>query len=138
VSETKLGHSAPAGTGGRSGRRATEARKAEWFLAMRWRRRVEAALADAGLTFTQWLVLEGARQLIAESGDAVNQNEIAARVELDRSTISQVMITLQEKSLVDRGVDSTGRALRIFLTPQATRLLRDYQLAIEAASSSAG
>src|SRR5450432_4144540 len=69
----------------------TRARRAEWLAAMRWRRRVEAVLRGVGLTFTQWLVLAGAREIIEESGDAVSQKEIAARVELDGATISQVM-----------------------------------------------
>jgi len=44
---------------------------------MRWRRRVEKALGSAGLTFTQWQVLESAHALIIETEDAVSQNQIA-------------------------------------------------------------
>jgi len=112
------------------------ARKTVWFAAMRWRRRVEAALEDVGLTFTQWLVLEAARELIAEADDAVIQNEIAARVELDRSTVAQVMIKLEMKDLVSRDIDMTGRALRIWLTTDATQLLDEHCARIEAASAS--
>jgi DNA-binding MarR family transcriptional regulator len=74
---------------------ATEARKREWILAMRWRRRAEAALSQAGLTLTQWIVLDALRELIAETEDAVSQNEVCDRVELDRSTISSVMRRLE-------------------------------------------
>jgi DNA-binding MarR family transcriptional regulator len=119
-----------------TGWRATELRQAEWLAAMRWRRRVEAALADLGLTFTQWLVLSATRELIVQTGDAVNQNEVAARVELDRSTTSQVMRALAKKQLVDRGGDLTGRAWRIILTSRAVKLLREAAARIEAASSS--
>jgi len=38
--------------------RETRARRAEWFAAMRWRRRVEAALRKAGLTFSRANFLE--------------------------------------------------------------------------------
>ena len=115
---------------------ATSTRKAEWFRAMRWRRRVAAAFADARLTFTQWLVLEAARELIAEHEDAVNQNQIAARVELDRSTVCQVMLTLQDKSLVSRDIDITDREMRIWLSSEAMQLLDEYRGRLEAISGS--
>jgi DNA-binding MarR family transcriptional regulator len=112
----------------------TETRKARWKSAMRWRRAVERALAGTGLTFTQWLMLDALRELIAETRDAAIQNEIAARVELDRATISLVMCTLERKGLVDRAPDITGRALRIWLTLRAEALLREQAAGIEAAS----
>jgi hypothetical protein len=52
---------------------ATRARRTEWLAAMRWRRRIAVALHEAGLTFTQWLVLTAARELIEETRDAVSQ-----------------------------------------------------------------
>jgi DNA-binding MarR family transcriptional regulator len=110
--------------------------KAKWFAAMRWRRQVAAALSEARLTFTQWLILEAARELIAEREDAVNQNEIAARVELDRSTVCQVMLRLQDKSLVSRDIDITGREMRIWLTSQATEILDHCRDRVEALSAS--
>ncbi|HWZ89630.1 MAG TPA: MarR family transcriptional regulator [Polyangiaceae bacterium] len=101
---------------------------------MRWRRAVERALVGTGLTFTQWLVLDALRELIAETRDAAIQNEIAARVELDRGTTSLVMRTLEKKGFVDRAPDITGRALRIWLTDPAEVLLREQAAGIEAAS----
>jgi len=115
---------------------AASTRRAEWFTAMRWRRRIEAVFSEVGLTFTQWLILEAARELIAERGDAVNQNEIAARVELDRSTVCQVMFRLQDKSLVSRDIDITGREMRIWLTSEAMQILDDYRERIDAVSTS--
>src|SRR6185369_14915220 len=67
--------------GATQGLRVTEIRKAEWLSAMRWRRHIQAVCASSGLTFTQWLLLDCARQLIAETEDAVIQAEIAARLE---------------------------------------------------------
>ncbi len=87
---------------------ATEARKARWFAAMRWRRQVEALLAGVGVTFTQWLVLDALRELIAAMEDAVSQNDVARRLELDRVTVSEVMRALERKQLVSRGIDITG------------------------------
>jgi DNA-binding MarR family transcriptional regulator len=110
--------------------------RARWLAAMRWRRALEVVLTPVGLTFTQWLVLEAIRELIDEAEDAVSQNQIAARLELDRTTISQVMRTLERKGLVDRGIDLTGRAWRVFLNDKAMRLLVGAAHAIESASSS--
>jgi DNA-binding MarR family transcriptional regulator len=112
-------------------------------MAMRWRRAVESALREGAparalggvrLTFTQWLVLDALRELIADTDDAVNQREVAERVELDHGTISLVMATLEKKGLVDRGSDLTGRGWRIFVTTRGARLLRDTAAPIEAVS----
>jgi DNA-binding MarR family transcriptional regulator len=101
---------------------------------MRWRRAVEEALTGTGLTFTQWLVLDAVQELIAETDDAVIHNEVAARLELDRGTISLVMRTLERKQLVDRAPDITGRAWRVWLTDRAVSVLRDQAARIEASS----
>ena len=114
---------------------ATQERRQEWLAAMRWRRRVEAVLREAGLTFTQWLVLVAARELIRETGDAVSQRQIADRVELDEATLSQVMRTLDKKGLVSRGPDMFCKAWRVFIDREAERVLDDYRGHLEAASS---
>jgi hypothetical protein len=115
---------------------ATRARRAEWRAAMRWRRRVAVALREAGLTFTQWVVLTGARELIEEIRDAVSQKEVGARVELDCATISEVMLALDRKNLVSRAPDMCGKAWRIWLHTEAEQLLDGLHAHIEAISSS--
>ncbi|HEY3495793.1 MAG TPA: hypothetical protein VGK73_13940 [Polyangiaceae bacterium] len=100
---------------------SVELAKAQYLAAWRWRRGVEKSLAPMKLTLTQWLVLEATASLIAERDDAVNQNAVAARTELDRMTISQVMTTLAVRSLVDRAPDLDGRAYRIYLTQRGKR-----------------
>jgi DNA-binding MarR family transcriptional regulator len=115
----------------------TDTHKARWKAAMRWRRGVDVALARTGLTFTQWLVLDALRELIAETDDAAIQIEVAARVELDQGTVSLVMRTLADKGLVDRAPDITGRAWRIYLTEPAERLLREAADEIETRSARA-
>ena len=117
------------------GLRATELRKAEWLEAMRWRRRVESACAASELTFPQWLLLHSARRLIEETQDAVIQAQIAARIELDPTTVSQVVRRLEARQLISRGGDMTGKAWRVHLTDEASRLLRVLDDPIEATSA---
>jgi DNA-binding MarR family transcriptional regulator len=102
---------------------------------MRWRRQAEAELRPLGLTLTQWMVLESTQQLIQETGDAVNQSAVAARVELDKMTTSQVMRTLESRGLVDRGPDMTGRAYRILVTSKGRQAVQLGQARVEAASA---
>jgi DNA-binding MarR family transcriptional regulator len=100
------------------------AAKDAYLAAFRWRRAVEKELAPLGLTLTQWLVLTATEELVRETGDAVNQNAIAARTELDRMTISQVMKTLAARAWVERGPDASGRAYRIGLTRRGEKTAR--------------
>src|SRR5688572_33389106 len=87
-----------------------------WRAAMRWRGQVEAELSPSGVTLMQWLALESTHALIEETGDAVNQAQIAARMQLDKMSVSQLMTTLERLGLVDRGPDMSGRAYRILVT----------------------
>jgi DNA-binding MarR family transcriptional regulator len=105
-----------------------------YLAAWRWRRRVEAALRDVGLTFTQWLVLDAAERAIEAQRDAVNQSDVARTTELDRMTVSQVMRTLADLGMVDRGPSASGPAYRIFLTRKGKHLLREAEASIRTAS----
>ena len=113
---------------------ATEERTVEWLGAMRWRRRVKSVVAELGLTFTQWFVLRGAEQLNELHEDPI-QNEIAAWLELDRKTTSQVLITLQNKQLVDRDINSELTGWCVEVTPAGTAILRAVNAQIEAVSA---
>jgi DNA-binding MarR family transcriptional regulator len=110
-----------------------QAREA-YLAAWRWRRRVEAALRDVGLTFTQWLVLDAAERAVEAQRDAVNQSDVSRTTELDRMTVSQVMRSLSELGMVDRGPSASGPAYRIFLTRKGKHALREAQASIGAAS----
>ncbi len=94
-----------------------------YLAAFRWRRAVEAKLKSVALTFPQWLVLDATNRLIHESKDAVNQNAVAQRAELDRMTVSQVMTTLAKLGHVDRGPDLIGRGYRIWVTAKGEKTL---------------
>lgn len=89
---------------------------ASWRAAVRWRREVERALEDVGLTLMQWLVLDAAATLVREQRDAVSQSEIGRRVEIDRATLSELMMRLAERGLIDRDIDATGWSYRIYVT----------------------
>jgi MarR family transcriptional regulator, organic hydroperoxide resistance regulator len=95
-----------------------------YLVAWRWRRAVEAEVRPLGLTFTQWWVLDATQHQVREHDDAVSQNLVAEHTELDRTTTSQVMRTLEKLGMVDRGPDVSGPAYRIILTRKGQRLLQ--------------
>lgn len=109
--------------------------KAEWRSAMRWRRAVEEELAGIGLGFTEWLVLDSADELIRETQDAVSQNAIAARAELEKMTVSLVARKLERRGLLSRAPSYGGRpSLRIFLTQKGERLAEEARTRAELVS----
>lgn len=89
------------------------------------------------LTLAQWLVLDASHELISQMGDAINQNQVAARLGQDRMTVSQVMRALERKGLVDRGPDLLSTAYRIWVTASGIRALAKGREGIEAASVAA-
>lgn len=99
-----------------------DAGKTRWLEAMRWRRQIEKLLEPFELTLARWLVLEATDELVRETDEAVNQSAVAARCELDRTTVSQVMRTLDEQGLIDRAPANTLPAYRIRLTPKGRTL----------------
>lgn len=70
------------------------------------------------LTLIQWLVLEAAATLIRERRDAVSQTDIGLHVEIDKATLSEVMLRLARRGLVDRDIDATGSSYRIYVTAE--------------------
>jgi len=116
---------------------ASDIRKLEWLKAMRWRRKVEAVLAPAELTFPQWLVLEAIRELREETDEDPIQNEVAKRAELAQATVSPVIQLLVRRQLVKRGVDRHFAAWSVGLDERAERLLRDYRHSIDELSFAA-
>jgi DNA-binding MarR family transcriptional regulator len=114
--------------------KANAAGKAAWLAAMRWRRAVDLELGSIDLTFTQWLVLDAADELVRETEDAVSQNAIAARTELDKMTISVVVRTLEKRGWVDRAPAVGRPALRVLLTAQGKRVVANGRAHAETAS----
>jgi DNA-binding MarR family transcriptional regulator len=93
-----------------------QAAREAYLAAWRWRRAVEKELLAIDLTLTQWLVLDALRTLLAEAEGGVNQNAVAARTELDRMTISQVMKALVTKGWASRSPEPSGRAYCVKLS----------------------
>ncbi len=102
---------------------AVELHKAQWLLAVAWRRRAAAACARVGLSFMEWLVIDALRELYQELGDAVSQSAVATAPGLRRGNVSDMMPALERKRLVSRGPSASGVALRLFLTEEAEQLL---------------
>jgi len=98
---------------------------------MRWRRELEELLRTHGLTFSQWLVVNGTRELIMQADDAVSQVAVGEWVGLNRPAISFVMAALEEKGLVDRGPDPTCHAWRVLITSEGSALLAGLAPQIE-------
>ena len=96
---------------------------------------MERALWSSGVTFAEWVTLQTMEWLIAETGDAVSQSDVARRMTLTRATISLLMRRLDDKALVDRDCSASGPALRIWLHTKATRLLKRFREPIEAVSA---
>lgn len=117
-----------------AGAKSVAACMAVWRDAMRWRRVVEHELAQIRLTFTQWLVLDATETLISESGDAVSQMAVAAHIELDQMTVSRVMSTLSDRSLVSREPGFGSPAYRIWLTSNGEAAVAAGRSLVEAAS----
>jgi DNA-binding MarR family transcriptional regulator len=69
------------------------------------------------------LVIDALRELYQEQRDAVSQSAIAARAGLPRGNVSDMVPQLEKKQLISRGPSAFGRALRVFPTKEAERLL---------------
>lgn len=108
--------------------------KERWLAAMRWRRQIEELLQPFELTFARWLVLEATDELVREQDEPVTQSAVAARCELDKMTVSQVMRTLTERGLVDRGPAFGRPAYRLLLTPAGKKIAAKVRARLQADS----
>lgn len=94
------------------------------LLARRWRRVLDAHLAQAGLTDATWVPLVH----LKESGGGITQKELAARVGVDGSTLVRVIDILSRQGLVERRRDETdGRARLIHLTEDGERRVAEIR-----------
>jgi DNA-binding MarR family transcriptional regulator len=102
---------------------------------MNFRRVAEAELRAHDVSFALWWVLYTTDQLIREleDDDAISQQAVSLRTELDKSTVSYLMGILADRALVDRGPDAFDRSYRIGLTSKGERLLAQSWSAIERA-----
>lgn len=96
------------------------------LLARRWRRSLDAHLAEAGLSDATWVPLVHLR----ESGGGITQTALAALVGIDGSSLVRLLDILCRQGLVERRADaSDGRARLIHLTvagkKRVTEILRE-------------
>jgi MarR family transcriptional regulator for hemolysin len=87
------------------------------LLARRWRRTLDARLAEAGLSDATWAPLVH----LHESGDGISQKALAALVGLDASSLVRLIDILVARGLVERRTDATDRRARLIHLTDAGR-----------------
>jgi MarR family transcriptional regulator for hemolysin len=87
-------------------------------VAREWRRAVDARLQAYGLTEATWLPL----LRIARSETPMRQNELAASLSLDGSSVVRLLDALETSGLIERCEDRADRrAKSLVLTPRGRR-----------------
>src|SRR5579871_4151057 len=85
-----------------------------------WRRALNRRLEPFGLTEATWLPLLH----ISRSPTPMRQNELAASLALDGSSVVRLLDALEKAGLVERREDSADRrAKSLVLTPQGRKLV---------------
>ncbi len=88
------------------------------LLARRWRHRLDAHLARAGLTDATWVPLIH----LDETGGGMSQKDLALLVGVDGSSLVRVLDILERQGLVERRrCETDGRARLVRLTPDGER-----------------
>jgi MarR family transcriptional regulator for hemolysin len=83
-----------------------------------WRRAIDRLLQPFGLTEASWLPL----LRIARSPAPMRQNELAASLSLDGSSVVRLLDSLEKAGLVERREDASDRrAKSLSLTPEGRR-----------------
>jgi len=97
------------------------------LLARRWRRVLDAHLAQAGLTSASWVPLIH----LEETGGGITQKELALLVGVDGSSLVRVLDILARDGLIERRRDETdGRARLIHLTAEGTRRVAEIRTSL--------
>jgi DNA-binding MarR family transcriptional regulator len=93
-----------------------------WHATLRWQRGIAEALAPLDLTHVQFVLLASTWWL-NEHGDRPNQVAVATQAGTDVKMTSQVLRTLERKSLIEREVDAADtRARRVRVTERGAAL----------------
>jgi len=97
------------------------------LLARRWRRVLDARLADVGLTAATWAPLIH----LAETGGGITQKQLAWLVGVDGSSLVRVIDILARDGLIERRRDvADGRARLIDLTAQGKARVDEIRAAL--------
>ncbi|MBS0654927.1 MAG: MarR family transcriptional regulator [Verrucomicrobia bacterium] len=94
-----------------------------WQVSTKWRRLVEAALAQVGLTHPQFVLLACLGWLTRNQGD-VSQVELARYCKMDSTMTSQVLRTLEKKGYIERRLrEGNERSKFPAVTESGSRLI---------------
>lgn len=104
-----------------------------WQVSKLWQRKLNAALADLGLSSTQAIILINVPRLNQEKR-TVTQMLLAEVTKIDRMTVSQSIRTLERKGLIQRVVAATNkRAYHVELTDKGQKIsMRAFQSIVAA------
>jgi DNA-binding MarR family transcriptional regulator len=95
-----------------------------WEVANAWQRRQRQALEELGLTHVQFVLLVVLNRLKNGAGPPITQVTLARDCRVHEMVTSQVIRSLEERSLVIREPHpSDGRAMAPGLTPEGAELL---------------
>lgn len=100
------------------------AARKQWRDARRFQIHAQEILANVGVPFVQWVVLESLRELSLEHRDAATPARVAERTGLSRIVTSYWLILLDEKGLIERGAQRSISAYRVLLSPRGEETLR--------------
>ncbi len=106
-----------------------------WHVTLRWQRDIAAALAPAGLTHVQFVLLATCWWLNSR-GEDPNQLALARQAGTDVKMTSQVLRKLEAKGLIRRDVDTADtRAKRLHVTDRGAELAAQAVAAVESADA---
>lgn len=106
-----------------------------WKASTKWRRHVEAALLQVGLTPTQFVLLAGIGWLTQDNKKAT-QVELARHCELDIAMTSQILRMMERKGYVVRiREEGNDRAKYPRLTPEGVQLVELAMPLVESADA---
>lgn len=95
-----------------------------WKEARTFERKARRTLAPEGISFSDWLVLEGLLDARDPLREGVYQAEVARHTGLSERVVCASMIKLDERGLVDRGEGEDPRSWAVLLTTEGVKLLR--------------
>jgi DNA-binding MarR family transcriptional regulator len=97
------------------------------------RKEVERELAEAGLTWQEYLAMTTIATI-----DGLSQQTLRERCGLDRTTLSRALNSLDEMGLLDRERDRhDARRTQLHLSPEGARLLEGARMAVDTAEDRA-
>jgi len=95
-------------------------------IARRWRGRLDARIAEFGLTEARWLALLH----LARDGDGLTQKQLAARLSIEGPTLVRTLDWLEREGLVERReATHDRRAKTLHLTRKARPLIHRIEAA---------